>query len=182
MAPEFAVRCQFQNPYQHKAHGKCALGIKMLSNSSVSEQMKLRALRHSNMKSHARYQRINDENIEKKYEAMNPSLLDDSSKRNDTDQLLPTTPSPHEKQSNFLIPSSTIPPEPNKQDIVTPSLNHCPQPPNQVVINIGNSNYGHASLYFTQSDVSSSPQVRYSPTKKSELDLVKIILKKLKRS
>ena len=80
MAPEFALQCQFQNAKQHKAHRKHALGITMLSNSSVFEQMKLKALRHSNLKSHATYQYINDENIEKKYEAMNPLLLDDSSK------------------------------------------------------------------------------------------------------
>ena len=151
MAPEFAARCQFQNPNLHKAHGKRALGIRMLSNSSVSELMKLRASRHSNLKSHARwYQRINDENIEKKYEAMNPSLLDDSPKCDDTHQSLPTTPSPQEKNSNFLTPSSSNPPQTYKQNIVTPSFdqNNCPQPPNQAVINIDNSNYCHLSPYF----------------------------------
>ena len=95
MASEFAARCQFQKPKQHKAHRERALGIMMLSNSSVSEQMKLNASGHSNLKSHASYQRINDENIKKKYEAMNPLLLDDSSKHaKDTNQSHPTTPSP----------------------------------------------------------------------------------------
>ena len=139
MAPEFAARCQFQNPHQHKAHGKRALGITMLFNSSVSEQMKFRALRHSNRKSHARYQRINDEIIKKKYEAMNLSLLNDSSRHaTGTDQLHPTIPSPQQKQTNPFTPSSTIPSERNKQNIGTPSFdqNHSPQPPNQVFINI----------------------------------------------
>ena len=65
MALEFASWCRFENTKQHKAHRKHALGITMLSNSSVSEQIKLKALRHSNLKSHVRYQYINDENIEK---------------------------------------------------------------------------------------------------------------------
>ena len=169
MAPEFAAWCQFENPNQHKAHGKRALGITTLSNSSVSEQMKLRASRHSKLKTHARYQRINDEIMEKKYESMNPLLLDDSSRHaTDTDQSHPTTPSPQQKQTNFLTPSSIIPSEQNKQNIVTPSFdqNHSPQPPNQVVINIGSSNYRHASPYFAQSDVTSSSQVRHSSTEK----------------
>ena len=183
MAPEFAVWCQFQNAKQRKAHRKLALGITVLSNSSVSEQMKLKASRHSSLKSHTRYQRSNDENIEKKYEAINPSLLDDSSKHaKDTDQSHPTTPSPQQKQTNFLTPSSTIPPQPSERNIVTPSFdqNHSPQPPSQLVINIGDLNYRHASLSFAQSDITSSPQVCYSSTKISESDLVKIILKKIK--
>ena len=169
MAPEYAAQCQFQNAKQHKAHGKCAFGITMLSNSSVSEQMKLIASRHSNLKSHARYQRINDENVKKKYEAMNPSLLDDLSKHAKyTNQLQPSTPLPQAKQTNFTTPSfdsSTIPPQPNKQNIITPSFDPHQSilPPNQVVINIGNSNYTHASPYFAQTDVNpintSPPQV-----------------------
>ena len=34
----------------------------------------MRASRHSNLKLHARYQRLTEKNIDKKYEAMNPSL------------------------------------------------------------------------------------------------------------
>ena len=37
MALEFALRCRFENAKQHKAHRKRALGIVMLSNSSISE-------------------------------------------------------------------------------------------------------------------------------------------------
>ena len=53
MAPTFATKCGFTNPTAHKAHGKCALGITMLSNSSVSEQMKLKAMQHSDLKTHS---------------------------------------------------------------------------------------------------------------------------------
>ena len=176
MALKFASRCKFQNAKQHKAHRKRVLGITMISNSSVSEQMKLKGSRHSNLKSHAGYQRINDESIEKKYETMNPSLLDDSSKHaRDTNQLHPSTPSPQAKQTNYTTPSydsSTIPPQPNKQNIINPSFDphHSPLPLNQVVINIGNSNYCHLSPYFAQSDVNpintSPPQVRHSSGEK----------------
>ena len=86
MAPIFADQCGFTNANKHKAHGKRALGITMLSNSSVSEQMKLKASRHSNLKSQARYQCMTNENIEKKYKGMNPLLLTNSiGKRNSQD-------------------------------------------------------------------------------------------------
>ena len=75
MAVEFANKCKFDNPELHKPHGKRALGITLLQNSSLSEQGKLKAARHSDMKSHVRYQRDTDENLEKKYEALNPSLI-----------------------------------------------------------------------------------------------------------
>ena len=104
MAPEFAFPCGFENTKQHKAHGKCALGITMLSNSFVSETMKLKASRHSNLKSHARYQRINDENIEKKHEAMDPLLLDNTSKYAiDTNQMQPSTPAPQAKKTTLSL-------------------------------------------------------------------------------
>ena len=112
--------------------------------------MKLKASRHSNLKSHTKYQRINDENIEKKYEVMNPSFLDDTSKHaKDTNQSQPSTPLPHAKQTNFTTPSfdsSTILSPPNKQNIITPSFDPHQSLllPNQVVINIGS----HVSPYF----------------------------------
>ena len=72
---------------------------------------------------------------------------------------------------------------------MTPSFDPHPSPlqPNQVVINIGNSNYCHASPYFAQTDVNPisppPPQVRHSSGEKinsqSESDLVQIILKKI---
>ena len=78
MAPIFADQWGFTNAKKHKAHGKRVLGIMMLSNASVSEQIKLKASRHSNLKSHARYQCVTNENIEKRYKAMNPLLLNNS--------------------------------------------------------------------------------------------------------
>ena len=93
---------------------------------------------------------------------MSPSLLDDSSKyAKDTNQSQPLTPSPQAKQTNFTssFDSSTV------------------------EINIGNLNYCHASPNFVQTDVnpinSSPPQVWHFSSKKSESDLVQIILKKI---
>ena len=70
LAPFFAQICQFENSQGHKAHGKRAFGITLLSNSSVA---KLRVSRYTNMKTHTRYQRLIDKNIEK-YKVMNPLL------------------------------------------------------------------------------------------------------------
>ena len=75
MEPLFAEHCCFDNPQLHNAHGKWSLGIMILSNSSVSEQTKMRSLQHANMKTHVQYQRVTQANNEKKYEAMNPLLL-----------------------------------------------------------------------------------------------------------
>ena len=66
MTPIIAKRCGFENVSKHKPHGKHAFGVTMLSNSSVSEQMKLKCSRHSSIKTHARYQRMTDANINKK--------------------------------------------------------------------------------------------------------------------
>ena len=49
MAPIFAKCCGFDDPTQHKPLGKRALGITMLSNSTVSEHLKMSSLRHSNL-------------------------------------------------------------------------------------------------------------------------------------
>ena len=82
----------------------------MLSNSSVSEQTKMRASRHANMKTHARYQRVTQDNIEKKYEAMNPSLLLDEG--------------PGDPPSSSPPPKATLPP---KQTAITSCS--IPKPP-----------------------------------------------------
>ena len=37
LAPIFAQLCKFDNPLGHKAHGKRAFGMTLLSNSSVAE-------------------------------------------------------------------------------------------------------------------------------------------------
>ena len=66
-APIFANQCGFNDPTCHKLHGKRALGITMLSNSGT-------------MKTHARYQHLMSESIEKKYKAMNPWLRSNASK------------------------------------------------------------------------------------------------------
>ena len=79
MCKNFASICKFEDAHLHMPHGKSALGFTMLSNLSVSEQIKLKSSRHKSMKTHARYQRITPENLEKKYEAMNPLLRSDSS-------------------------------------------------------------------------------------------------------
>ena len=124
-APEFTIWCGLENESKHKAHGKRAFGIMMLSNSSVSKQTKLKASRHSNLKSHARYQSINDKNIEKKYKAMNCLLLNDSSNHAaDANHFKQTTPTPelkHHHQTLSILPNDYF----------------SPQPPNQVVVNIG---------------------------------------------
>ena len=78
MAPIFAQKCGFVNPRQHKAHGKHALGITMLANSTVSEHVKLRLSKHSDLKTHERYQYLTEESVVKKYKAMNPSLCTSS--------------------------------------------------------------------------------------------------------
>ena len=74
LAPIIAQICQFENPQAHKAHGKRSFGITLLSNSSATEETKLRVSRHTGMKSHTRNQRLTGKNIEKKYKAMNPLL------------------------------------------------------------------------------------------------------------
>ena len=153
MAPNFALKCGFDNATQHKAHGKRALGITMLSNSSVSEQMKLKASRHSNLKTHARYQRINDENIKKKYEAMNPSLLNASSKDAKSTNLASL---PDKNLYNDPETKNQSASHPQNQSHHTNVLNNSFDnnssyaPPNQVVINIGNSNLQQSSPYFSR--------------------------------
>ena len=78
MAPIFAKCCGFDKPRQHKARGKHTLGFTMLSNSTVSEHVKIRSSRHLSLKTHKRCQRVMEKtltkNIDKKYKAMNPSL------------------------------------------------------------------------------------------------------------
>ena len=64
-APIFANQCGFNDPTHHKPHGKKALGIIMLSNSGTSEDLKLKASRHTNMNTHVRYQYLTNESIEK---------------------------------------------------------------------------------------------------------------------
>ena len=68
----------FDNPRQQKPHRNCALGITMLSNSAVSEHVKMRSLRHSRLKIHERYQRLTYKSIGTKNEAMNPLLCTSS--------------------------------------------------------------------------------------------------------
>ena len=74
-AQDFAKICGFCNPENHKPHKKRALGITMLSNSNCSTATKLKAARHSDPKTHARYQRDTAVNQDRRQEAMNPSLL-----------------------------------------------------------------------------------------------------------
>ena len=97
MASIFADQCGFTNANKHEAHGKRALGVTMLSNSSVSEQTKLKAFRHSNLIGHARYQCVINENIEKKYEAMNPLLLNNSIGKRDSQESWMNLVSPSSK-------------------------------------------------------------------------------------
>ena len=85
MCTKFATICKFTDAHLHKPHGKRALGVTMLSNSSVSEQTKLKVSRHKSMKTHAHYQRVTTENLDKKYEAMNPSLRNDTSSQDSID-------------------------------------------------------------------------------------------------
>ena len=65
MCSTFATLCKFKDAEHHKPHGKRTLGITMLSNLSVSEQTKLKVSRHASMKTHACYQRITPNNLEK---------------------------------------------------------------------------------------------------------------------
>ena len=139
MAPIFADRCGFTNANKHKAHGKRALGIRVLSNSSVLEHMKLKASRHSNLKSHAKYQRVTNENNEKKYKDMNPSLLNNSiGKRNSQDSWMnfvslsskPMSPTQHKAGVDARYHQNGVQRHPT---------------PNQIVINIGNTNFHQGS-------------------------------------
>ena len=118
---------------------KCTLGITIFLNSSVSEQMNLKISKHLYLKSHTRYQRINNEYIEKKYKAINPLLLNDSSNDvTDTNHFKLTTTAPEAKrqQSQFLPPTF------DSNDANSPHLHY------QVVINIGNFNSRHLSPDF----------------------------------
>ena len=72
MCENFALICKFEDPHLNTPHGKRALAVTMLSNSSVLEQTKLESSRRKSMKIHAWYQKITPENLEKKFEAMNP--------------------------------------------------------------------------------------------------------------
>ena len=76
------MQVKFDDAHLHTPHGKRSLGVTMLSNLSVSEQAKLKVSGHKSMKAYARYQQVTGENLEKKYEAMNPSLRSDSSSHN----------------------------------------------------------------------------------------------------
>ena len=64
-APIFANRCGFNDLACQKPHGKRAVGITMISNSSSQKKLNLKTSRHVNMKMHARYQHLTAENIEK---------------------------------------------------------------------------------------------------------------------
>ena len=174
MAPTFAERCGFDNPRQHKAHGKRALGITMLSNSSVSEHVKMRSSRHSNLKTHERYQRLTDDNIDKKYEAMNPSLRikEPSSEGIASPSKTSNLNSPVINNVNSNVNSSFS----NKR-FRAPTYN----PPSQIVININpsqpqeimmNHQYPNSEQYFPscvdrvtqQSQLHSSPnQLQSNP-------------------
>ena len=74
IAPIFTKLCKFKNSNSHKAHGKRAFSITLLSNFSVAGNTKLRVSRHTNMMTHTSFQRLKDQNIENKYEGMNPLL------------------------------------------------------------------------------------------------------------
>ena len=123
IAPECAVWCQFQNAKQHKAHGKYALGITMLSNSSIFEEMKLKIFKPQVSRQISAHQWWkhweeiwSDEHFASRW------LI---KAWKDTNQLQPSTPSPQAKQTNFTTPSfdsSTISPQPNKHNIITPSF------------------------------------------------------------
>ena len=127
MTPIFVDHCGFENPWQHKPHGKLALGITMLSNSISLEHVKMRSLRHLNLKMHERYQRLMDESIYKKNEAMNPSLC----------SCLPTkTPPPIEKKQPDSKDSSQQKTNASHKSPTLSTLTyHTPQ---QIVINICN--------------------------------------------
>ena len=100
MAPIFAQKCGFDNPRQHKAHGKRGLGITMLENSTVSEHVKMRSSRHSNLKTHKLDKRFTSENIDKKYEAMNPSLRNSVSPSPSKNSTSDDHPQPEDNENN----------------------------------------------------------------------------------
>ena len=64
-APIFANQFGFNDLTCHKPNGKRAFGITMFSNSGTSEDLKLKASRHAKIKTHARYQCLTSESIEK---------------------------------------------------------------------------------------------------------------------
>ena len=134
MAPQFALKCGFENPMQHKPHGKRALGITMLSNSSVSEHVKLRSSRHSNLKTHERYQRLTAENLDKKYEAMNPSLRSPSTSEPVPSPRKNSSPPPVDKQISRVSPY-------NGNTHTQPTYH----PPSQIVININSGDPHHVT-------------------------------------
>ena len=148
MTIEFANKCKFDNPELHKPHGKRALGITLLQNSSLSEQGKLKAARHSDMKSHVQYQCDTNENLEKKYEALNPSLISkDSSSILSTSSstsctkptLSPSTQNVTNQNPNpsFSYPPSTLHyPNPNNQNTFSYPQPYFQPQPQQVVISI----------------------------------------------
>ena len=94
MPPIFASWCGLDNQHLHKPLGKRALDITMLSNSTVSEDTKMRASRHANLKTHACYQRPTNKNVNQKYKAMNPLLCtsSDSSKSQEKNSILSSSP------------------------------------------------------------------------------------------
>ena len=65
MCKNVAFIFKFEDPYLHMSHDKRALGVSMLSNLSVLKQTKLKSLRYKSMETHACYQRITTENLEK---------------------------------------------------------------------------------------------------------------------
>ena len=119
---------------QHKPHGKRALGITMLSNSSVSEHVKLRSSRHSNLKTHERYQRLTAENLDKKYEAMNPSLRSPSTSEPVPSPRKNSSPPPVDKQISRVSPY-------NGNTHTQPTYH----PPSQIVININSGDPHHVT-------------------------------------
>ena len=71
---KFAEICKICNLSKHTPYGKQALSFKLISNSSISKETKLKASRQSNMSMHVTYQRLTDENHNKRYITMNPAL------------------------------------------------------------------------------------------------------------
>ena len=133
MAPIFTECCGFKNPTIHKPHGKRVLGIKMLSNLSVSEQTKMRASRHSNLKVHACYQHLIDENINKKYKAMDPSLRTSSPSSSSENSIS------DKSHQNAITQEKAFFPSKRSSTLPTPPMNYYHQPPQnpyQIVINI----------------------------------------------
>ena len=74
MAPIFGQQCGFDNLRQHKVHSKHTLGITLLLSCSVSKHVEMRSLQHSNIKTHECYKSLTNDNIDRKYKAMNPLL------------------------------------------------------------------------------------------------------------